>query len=140
MEYWNQKFFFVKLHFWQFLNFSPSSKIDFCPFLKLQKMEFGEKNFFVKLIYLISRVFLAWDNHNYIWKIGLVFIFFIFSWKKKFFWKNIYNSRTYFCIFLGLKTMDEAGKLHFYDIPGGHLQLSLEWFKTEIIQKFFMWK
>ena len=39
---------------------------------------------------------------------------------------------------IGLKTMDEAGKLHFYDIPGGHLQLSMEWFKTEIIHKFFM--
>ena len=36
--------------------------------------------------------------------------------------------------------MDEAGKLHFYDIPGGHLQLSIDWFKTEIIHKFFMWK
>ena len=34
----------------------PSSKIDFWPFLKLQKMEFGQKNC-VKLIYLISRVF-----------------------------------------------------------------------------------
>ena len=33
-----------------------SSKIVFWPFLKLQKMEFGEKNF-VKPIYLISRVF-----------------------------------------------------------------------------------
>merc|ERR1712025_1538618 len=39
---------------------------------------------------------------------------------------------------IGLKQMDEAGKLHFYDIPGGHLQLSLDWFKTEIIHKFFM--
>ena len=32
----------------------PSSKIDFWPFLKLQNMEFGQKNFFVKLNYLIS--------------------------------------------------------------------------------------
>ena len=32
----------------------PSSKIDFWPFLKLKKKEFGQKNF-VKLIYLISR-------------------------------------------------------------------------------------
>ena len=35
----------------------PSSKIDVWPFLKLQKMDFGEKIFFVKLIYLTSRVF-----------------------------------------------------------------------------------
>ena len=27
------------------LNFFPSSKIDFWPFLKLQKMEFGQKKF-----------------------------------------------------------------------------------------------
>jgi len=48
------------------------------------------------------------------------------------------ESQLYLEDWIGLKTMDEAGKLHFYDIPGGHLQLSLEWFKTEIIQKFFM--
>jgi len=47
-------FFFVKLHFWQFLNFSPRSKIDFGPFLKLQKVEFGQKKIFVKWIYLTS--------------------------------------------------------------------------------------
>ena len=44
-----QKNIFVKMHFWQFKLF-PSSKIDFWPFLKLQKMEFGRKIFFVKLI------------------------------------------------------------------------------------------
>ena len=32
---------------------SPGQKIDFWPFLKLQKMEFGPKIFLVKLIYLI---------------------------------------------------------------------------------------
>ena len=32
----------MKLHFWQF---SPNSKINFWPFLKLQKMEFGQKKF-----------------------------------------------------------------------------------------------
>ena len=37
----------------------PSSKNEFWPFLKLQKMDFGQK-IFVKLIYLISRFFLAW--------------------------------------------------------------------------------
>ena len=34
----------MKLHFWRFKLF-PSSKIDFCPFLKLQKMEFGQNNY-----------------------------------------------------------------------------------------------
>ena len=43
----------------------PSSKIDFWSFLKLQKMEFGQKNF-VKLIYLISRVFFAWTFLNFL--------------------------------------------------------------------------
>ena len=43
----------------------PSSKIDFWPILKLQKkMDLEVKNFFVKLIYLISRVFLAWTFLN----------------------------------------------------------------------------
>ena len=32
---------FVKLHIYQF----PSSKIDFCPFLKWQKMDFGQNKF-----------------------------------------------------------------------------------------------
>ena len=44
----------------------PSSKIDFWAFLKLQKMEFGGNIFFVKLIYLISRVFLAWTFFNFL--------------------------------------------------------------------------
>ena len=38
-----------KTHFQLFLN----SNLDFWPFLKWQKMEFGQKFFFVKLIYLI---------------------------------------------------------------------------------------
>jgi len=43
----------------------PISKMDFCPFLKLQKMEFGQ-DFFVKWIYLISRIFLAWTFFNFL--------------------------------------------------------------------------
>ena len=42
----------------------PSSKIDFWQFLKLQKIDFGHKIFFVKLIYSISRVSLAWTFLN----------------------------------------------------------------------------
>ena len=34
----------------------PSSKMDFWPFLKLQKMEFGQKNFFVKLICATEKI------------------------------------------------------------------------------------
>ena len=44
------------------LSFFPVQKIDFWPFLKLQKMDFGQKKF-VKLIYLIPRVFLAHYAH-----------------------------------------------------------------------------
>ena len=47
----------VKLHFWQFFKQFPCSKKYFWSFLKLQKMDFVKKNF-VKLICLISRVFL----------------------------------------------------------------------------------
>ena len=38
------KFFFVKLHFWQFSQFK-NWFLPFWPFLKLQKMEFGQKNY-----------------------------------------------------------------------------------------------
>ena len=34
----------VKWHFWQFKTFSYSSEIDIWPYLKLQKMEFRQKN------------------------------------------------------------------------------------------------
>ena len=44
----------------------PSSKIEFWPFLKLQKMEVGQKKFSAKLIYLIWRVFLAWTFLNFL--------------------------------------------------------------------------
>ena len=56
---WNtisQKFFSWNCIFGSFKLF-PSSKIDFLSILKLQKMDFYEKNFFVKLISLISRFF-----------------------------------------------------------------------------------
>ena len=49
----NQKIFSSNCIFGSF----PSSKIDFWPILKLQKMEFGQKKLFLKLIYLFSRVF-----------------------------------------------------------------------------------
>ena len=41
----NQNLFFREIAFLAVLNFFPSSKIDFWPCLKLQKMEFGEKIF-----------------------------------------------------------------------------------------------
>ena len=45
------KFFLREIPFLAVLNFFPSSKIDFWPFLKLQKMEFGQKRF-VKFFYV----------------------------------------------------------------------------------------
>ena len=39
----SNKSFFCEIAFLAVLKFSPSSKIDFWPFLKLQKMEFGKK-------------------------------------------------------------------------------------------------
>ena len=47
----NISIFFVKLPFLAVLNFSPVQKNDFWPFLKCKKMEFGQKIFFVKLIF-----------------------------------------------------------------------------------------
>lgn len=37
---------------------------------------------------------------------------------------------------LGLKEMDEAGKLQFLTQPGDHLEFSDEWFLTEIVDKY----
>ncbi|KAK4327873.1 hypothetical protein Pmani_001680 [Petrolisthes manimaculis] len=37
---------------------------------------------------------------------------------------------------LGLKEMDEAGKLHFLTQPGGHLAFTDEWFLQEIVDKY----
>jgi len=37
---------------------------------------------------------------------------------------------------LGLKAMDEAGKLHFLSVDGDHLQFSDQWFLEEIVDKF----
>ena len=41
----SKKFFFVKLHFFGSFKLFPSSKIDFWPILKWQKMEFSQKIF-----------------------------------------------------------------------------------------------
>ena len=52
---WNQiNHFFREIAYWTIFKLFLSSKIDFWPFLKFEIF------FFVKLIYLISRVFLAW--------------------------------------------------------------------------------
>ena len=53
------KFFFVKLHFWQIPSFSQF-KNSFLAIFEIAKNGIWSKHFFVKLIYLISRVFLAW--------------------------------------------------------------------------------
>ena len=39
------EYFFREIAFLAVLNFFLVQKIDFCPFLKLQKMEFGQINF-----------------------------------------------------------------------------------------------
>merc|ERR1712038_287743 len=38
---------------------------------------------------------------------------------------------------IGLKVLDEAGKLHFMDVEGDHLQFSRQWFIDNIINVFF---
>lgn len=37
---------------------------------------------------------------------------------------------------LGLKEMDEAGKLVFLTQPGDHLEMTDEWFLEEIVDKY----
>ncbi|CAI6367230.1 unnamed protein product [Macrosiphum euphorbiae] len=37
---------------------------------------------------------------------------------------------------LGLKVLEESGRLHFLSVPGNHLQFSEEWFLNEIVNKY----
>ncbi|KAI6228774.1 Palmitoyl-protein hydrolase 1 [Aphelenchoides fujianensis] len=39
---------------------------------------------------------------------------------------------------LGLKTLDESGRLHFLSVVGNHLQIASRVFVAEIVKKFFM--
>lgn len=39
---------------------------------------------------------------------------------------------------LGLKAMDEQGKLHFYEVDGDHIQFSERWFQETIIANYFI--
>ena len=70
---WNQinNFFSWNCIFCSFKLFS-SWKINFWPFLKLQKMEFGQKENFMKLFYLISRVFWPGLFFNFLAHCGLI--------------------------------------------------------------------
>ncbi|KAK7066528.1 Palmitoyl-protein thioesterase 1 [Halocaridina rubra] len=46
------------------------------------------------------------------------------------------ETKLYFEDWLGLKEMDEAGKLHFLSVEGDHLQFSDQWFLEEIVDRF----
>ena len=61
-------FCFVKLHFYSSsFKIFPSSKIDFWPFLKWQKMDFSQKKFFFREIALFDfTIFLAWTFFNFL--------------------------------------------------------------------------
>merc|ERR1712142_403684 len=48
----------------------------------------------------------------------------------------LHETQLYTEDWIGLKTMDEAGKLHFLSYEGEHLQFSDELFITEIVDKF----
>jgi len=39
---------------------------------------------------------------------------------------------------IGLKTLDNAGKIHFGTVPGNHMQFTLEWFDSNVIQAYLM--
>ena len=65
------KFFTCNCIFGSF-KFSPTSKIDFLAIFEIAKNGIWWKNFFMKLIYLISRVFLAWTFLNFLAYCGLL--------------------------------------------------------------------
>jgi len=39
---------------------------------------------------------------------------------------------------IGLKTLDNAGKIHFGSVPGNHMQFTFEWFDSNVIQAYLM--
>jgi len=39
---------------------------------------------------------------------------------------------------LGLKTLNESGRLHFYHLTGGHTNVDHYWFRQEIVRKFLL--
>ncbi len=39
---------------------------------------------------------------------------------------------------IGLRALDEAGRLIFLETPGDHLEVSTEWLIENIIRKYFM--
>jgi len=39
---------------------------------------------------------------------------------------------------LGLRVMDQLGKLHFYEVDGEHIQFSKKWFNETIISNYFL--
>uniref|UniRef100_A0A2S2N880 Palmitoyl-protein thioesterase 1 n=1 Tax=Schizaphis graminum TaxID=13262 RepID=A0A2S2N880_SCHGA len=46
------------------------------------------------------------------------------------------NSVVYLTDRLGLKVLEESGRLHFLSVSGNHLQFSEEWFLNEIVNKY----
>jgi len=46
------------------------------------------------------------------------------------------NSSLYLEDWLGLRELDESGRLHFFTVEGDHLQFSREWFVQEIVNVF----
>jgi palmitoyl-protein thioesterase len=48
------------------------------------------------------------------------------------------ESQIYIEDWIGLKALDEAGKLVFLGVEGDHLQVSTDWLISEIIQKYFV--
>ncbi|XP_013775536.1 palmitoyl-protein thioesterase 1-like [Limulus polyphemus] len=51
---------------------------------------------------------------------------------------TLQNSTLYKEDWLGLKLMDKAGKLHFLETKGDHLEIDLDWFSKNIISKFLL--
>ena len=48
------------------------------------------------------------------------------------------ESQIYLEDWIGLKALDESGRLHFLDHPGDHVQVYPQWLIDNVIHKFFM--
>ena len=51
---------------------------------------------------------------------------------------SLRESQLYLEDWIGLKALDESGRLHFLEHPGDHVQVYPQWLIDNIIHKFFM--
>ena len=97
----------MKLHFWQF---SPVQKLIFWPFLKWQKMEFGQKKISWNWFIWFHEFFFALDFYNFLAHCGMLEVDWYTSCNTKRYFKGDSNIKTMSHIAYGGKNAQRARK------------------------------